>query len=224
MKIITTLGTYSGKLGNLVFAFNKGGAYVRAKGGKTNPQTPKQTIVRERLSQLSKAWSAVLTVAQRFAWKLFADTYSVIDALGQAKNLTGIAMYNKINGILLAGGFSIIQDPPVDLDVSSSLTMAITAAVGGTSDIVLTYSPVLTADEVLYISGVVNISPGITNVKNKRRFLGVSGLAEVSPFTFSLPAEIGNLVVDQKSSLLIQRLDSTKGALSPGVVVEAINT
>jgi len=224
MKILSALGELSGSFGDITAARNKGGQYFRFRANPTNPQTAKQTLVRERLSQLSKNWSAVLSLAQRTSWKVFADTYSVIDTLGQSRNLTGIAMYNKLNGILLNASQALIADPPIDLEVSSSLTMAITAAVGGTNTVDFTYTPDPGADEVLYISGVVNISAGINNVKNLRRFMGISGLAEASPYTFTLPAEYGNLVTGQKVSFLVQRLDTTKGALSPGVVVEAIVT
>lgn len=224
MKIVGTLGTYSGKLAGLIFSHNKGGAYVKQFKIPTNPQTPAQTAVRERLSQLSKNWGAVLTEAQRLSWKLFADTFPIVNTLGAAQNVTGIAMYNKVNGILLNAEEGIINDPPVDLEVSSSLTMDITAAVGATAVIDLTYTPVLSATEKLYISGVINVSPGINNVKALRRHMGLSALAEASPYSFPIPAVLGNLVTGKKTSLLVQRIDTVKGSLSPGVVVEAIAT
>lgn len=224
MKILSALGELSGSFGDITAARNKGGQYFRFRARPTNPQTAKQTLVRERLSQLSKNWSGLLTAPQRAAWKVFADTYSVVDTLGESRNLNGIQMYNRINGALLNAGQAILADPPEDLEVSSSLTMAITAAVGGTNVVDLTYTEDPSADEVLYISGVVNISPGINNVKSLRRFMGISGAAEASPYSFTLPAEYGNLVTGQKVSLLIRRMDTTKGALSPGVVAEAIIT
>ena len=224
MKLLSVLGELSGSMGDITAARNKGGMYLRFRARPTNPQTPKQTAVRERLGGLSKRWSQFLTEAQRIAWKLLADTYSVVDVLGESRNLTGIAMFNKLNGVLLNAGESVVYDPPIGMDVSSTEALEITTAVGAATDCVLTFSPVLGATEVLYINGVVNISPAINNVKKLRRFFGVSAASALSPLTFDIPTEFGALVSGAKMSLMVNRLETTSGALSPGVVVEKIIT
>lgn len=223
MLINSMIGEMSGSMGGITASHNAGGSYFRKRVIPVNAQTPKQTAVREAFSFLSKAFGTLLSAAQQLAWKTFSTSHPMPNRLGFAKVLSGIAMYKKLNGILTQAGFDVITDPPVDLDVSSSVSMEITAAVAAGNAIELTYAPVLGATEALYVSGVVNISPGINNANSLRKFVGVSGLAEASPFTMTLPAEFGNLTEGKKISLKVRRVSSTKGALSPGVVVEAIS-
>jgi len=220
MKILSALGELSGSFGDITASRNKGGQYFRFRARPTNPGTAIQQFVRNRLSALSKRWGDTLTDAQRASWENLAERIPVIDSLGQTRQLTGISMYIKINGRLIAAGEPIMDDAPIDQEVSSVFTGSILGAVGGTNTIDIAFAADCTADEKLYISAAINLSPGITYVKNLVRFAGVSPAAQVSNYVHTLPARFGNLITGQKLVVLVSKINVTTGAVSPPARLE----
>ncbi len=73
MKIVNAFGEFSGKLAGMVFARNRGGAYVRRYVTPLNPSTAKQRAVRERFALRANEWQQ-LSEDARAAWNEYAGT------------------------------------------------------------------------------------------------------------------------------------------------------
>jgi len=102
----------SGKSGGSVFAFNKGGKYVRSWAKPTNPQTDKQTALRSIFSFVTKKWGS-LTEAQVKAWKDYAKTNYKTDVFGESKPMTGFSSFVQANQNRLHSGFNDILLVPM---------------------------------------------------------------------------------------------------------------
>ena len=72
------------------------------------------------------------------------------------------------------------------------------------------------ANDCLYIEAAVVNSAGINYVQNKLRFIGVSAIAETSPFDNQslIETRFGSLVVGQTLHVEVSVLDSLTGLLS----------
>lgn len=75
MAVINTtaiIGDIRGSVGNLTFARNQGGLYVRNRAGPPDNPTQAQTDCRDAMSILSKHWSDNLSDQQRADWRSYA--------------------------------------------------------------------------------------------------------------------------------------------------------
>jgi hypothetical protein len=72
-KIIYMNGILSGRLGGLVYAFNKAGNYVRTFRSPTQPSTTPQIANRSRFANAVSTWHSMLD-ANKGAWNVFANT------------------------------------------------------------------------------------------------------------------------------------------------------
>jgi hypothetical protein len=124
-----------GKIDGIVYSRNQFGAYARQKVSPVQPQTARQTLVRERMTTLSKRFSTIISEADRLAWNAFAKVNPVVDVFGNPQALGGISAYNRLNGVILNAGGTIIDTPPADLAVNGleSMTAAATAVGAATA-------------------------------------------------------------------------------------------
>jgi hypothetical protein len=215
-----------GKIDGVVYSKNQFGSYIRQKVSPVQPNSERQTLVRERQTTLSKRFSTVITEAQREAWRGFATVNPVPDVFGNPQALTGIAAYIRLNQVILNGGGTIINTPPADLEVPGLFSMSVTASTGpDLVEIAFTPTP-LPAGMRLYIFGTQGMNAGVNFFRPLMRFLGVSGPAAVSPFdaTSMYTAKFGSLIVDKAIGLTVSVVDITKGAVSPGIFAKAIVT
>ena len=213
-----------GKLDGVVYSRNASGAYVRQKVSPVQPQTARQTLVRERLTTLSKRFSTILTAAQILSWNAFAKVNPVVDIFGNAMTLSGIAMYTRLNGIILNAGSALIDTPPADLEVGGLLTLTVTATAGpSVVSIAYTGTP-LAAGTKLYIWASGGLNAGRHFFKPNLRFLGVSAAAQASPFvaTSLYTDKFGDLIAGTAVGFLVGVCDPTKGAVSPGIFQRVI--
>ena len=120
-----------GKIDGIVYSKNQFGAYVRQKVSPVNPKTARQTLVRERMTTLSKRFSTIITQAQRDAWNFFGKVNPVVDVFGNPQATTGIIAYTRLNGVILNAGGTIIDTPPADLEVIGLLSLSVLAFSAG---------------------------------------------------------------------------------------------
>lgn len=208
-----------GRMDGVVYSKNQYGAYVRQKVSPVNPLTARQTLIRARMSTLSKAWAGTLTQAQRDAWSGWAKLNPVVDVFNDKQQLSGIAMYNRLNGVILNAAAARIDDPPANLDILSLATITVTASSGPTAvSIAFTATP-LGAGTLLYIYATPALSAGVTFFKPFLRFIGVSAAAQVSPFTATTvyTAKYGDTIAGTKIGFLVAVANTTTGAIAPGL-------
>ena len=102
----------SGSTGGAVFSHNRYGAYIRSRSTPVNPQTARQTAMRNYTRNLSIRWYAVLTAAQRDGWDLYAANVGWQNKFGESVNLTGLNHYVRGNSVRLQAGLVYIDDAP----------------------------------------------------------------------------------------------------------------
>ncbi len=102
-----------GKLAGSIFSANKAGPYVRGWSRSSNPRTPAQVAVRNRLAGFSTAWAA-LTAAQRLDWDDYADdpAQELTNPLGETYFISGHAWFVRINSHLDEAGAASRVDAP----------------------------------------------------------------------------------------------------------------
>jgi len=209
-----------GKLDGVVYSKNQYGAYVRNKVSPVQPQTARQTLVRERLATLSKNYATVLTDAQRAAWSAFAKINPSVDIFGQPQAMTGIGAYCRLGAIILnTGAAAPLATPPADLQVSGLIGCTVAAAAGaGTLGIVFGVSP-LAAGEELYIYATQGFSAGRQFFKPALRFIGCSPGAQVTPYAAGpqYVAKFGAMIAGTAIGVLVMVVNVANGALSPGI-------
>lgn len=126
----------SGRIGNTVFARNRGGAYVRNYVRPVNPATAAQVIVRAAHSSLVAGWSnqAAVDVDQQQA---FAD-YSVANPqpnrVGLTTVLPPLSMYLKMNMPRQLNALPLVADPPTGVPLTidwNQGAFGVTGTIGG---------------------------------------------------------------------------------------------
>jgi len=215
-----------GKIDGIVYSRNQYGGYVRVKVSPVQPNTARQTLVRNRTALLSKRFSTVITEAQRAAWSVFGAAHPKTDVFGNPQALSGIASYVRLNQVILNAGGTIIDTPPPDLEVAGLLSMTATASAGaGTLSITFTPTP-LGAGLVLYIWSSEGKGAAVNFFRPFLRFIGVSPAAPASPFAAGAlyTAKFGPLVAGQAIGVLVGVCDPAKGAVSPGVFQRVVVT
>jgi hypothetical protein len=213
----------SGKIGGHVVSHNKGGQYLRTKVKPTNPQSTYQLGVRSRFSTNSKNWIS-LTDVQRAAWNTAVGIQKKVNAMGDIMILSGKALYSKINQNLGLIGSAAIN-LPVNAGAGFSLTTFSATVVHATGVTTLTYTAAIPATHKLVVLATPPMSPGISFVKNKLRFMASYATADASPITataaytarFGTPAVAG-----QKVHFRAFAIEIASGIASQGVECVAV--
>jgi hypothetical protein len=107
------LASASGSVGGITFSRNRFGPYTRRRAIPTNPNSPQQQAVRGFVNALANLWINTLTLAQRTAWEDYAANVTLIDALGQPINVTGMNMYVRSNTTRLQAALPRVDTGPV---------------------------------------------------------------------------------------------------------------
>lgn len=90
MKIKGTFATeFSGSVGGLTAAHNRGGYYLRNRVVPTDPATVTQVTRRNAMRTMVGRWMTTLTAANRASWELYAQNTPFTNDLGDPLILTG---------------------------------------------------------------------------------------------------------------------------------------
>lgn len=113
----------SGKIGGSVFAFNKGGKYVRNWAKPTNPQTAKQTSYRALFGWVSKQFGQLSPSAVE-AWRQWGIDNPKVDVFGESRPQSAFGAFVSANQNNLHSGLDYLEFPmekvePVELSVNS---------------------------------------------------------------------------------------------------------
>lgn len=208
-----------GKVAGIVYSKNAAGAYIRQKVSPTQSLTTRRGLVRSRLTNLSKFWSASLTASQVAAWNSFSKNNPVTDVFGRSQTLSGIQTYCRLNAIILNVGGTQIDDPPASLTIQGITTIAATAAAGTPAlSIVFGPSP-LDTNVCLNVFATQQLPVGRTFTKPFMRWIFASAAAATTPANVlsAYTAKFGALVAGTKIGLLVNVADKTTGAQTTGL-------
>ncbi len=202
-----------GKVGGVVFSKSKAGAIGRKKVSPSQPRTTSQSTVRSDFTELSKAWSSVLTDTQRAGWISLAKNNPVHDVFGATIVLTGLQMYQRLNRALSTIGQARIDDPPVNLFAESAGAVTVVAdSVAPTLTILP--SKFNTAISGWVISAAPLLSAGRASVGTKQSVVkhGVTVLAAAQSFLTEYVAKFGDLIPGLRLFASISYTNKTTGA------------
>jgi len=171
------------KLNGSVFSKNRYGAYVRTKVTPVNPQTTAQQNVRNRLATNAQAWRD-LTEAERQSWIDGAVNYPTTDIFGNAKILSGSALYTSLNNNLAMVGVAAIASCPLPVAIPQ-LELTALAADDSANTVIVTGTTPVPADFAMAVFATPNVTPGRSFVKNLFRFTHAEPAAATSPFDIS---------------------------------------
>jgi len=182
------IGQISGSIGGSTYSHNKGGPYIRNKAIPTTSTSEYALAIKSALSQVSQSWQGE-DAATRIAWKEWAKTNPIVNALGQSRVLPGHVAYIKLNATLLACGLDPLVLPPI-LPAPLPLTsLTVSADIGpGTFDISWTATPLAATDLLMVWAALVD-SPGINHVENLYKLVAKSALAAASPLDIQTAVE-----------------------------------
>lgn len=221
-----TIGDARNAAGAIVYSKNQFGAYIRQKVSPVQPNTPRQTLVRQQFTTLSNRWANTITDAQRTAWRALAIANPVPDVFGNSQVLAGIQFYQRVNRNLQEGGIAILDAAPPDQNVIplTSLSVAADSALQ-TVGISFTAAP-LGATSFIIIFATPLLNPGRQFTKSFMRRIGATGLASASPIAAEVVwiAKYGALAAGQRLGIMVAVIESTNGAASPFMFADTIVT
>lgn len=209
-----------GKIAGIVYSKNRNGAYVRQKVSPTQAPSARRNTVRETLAGLASYFSGTLSAAQVSSWNFFALNNPVTDVFGRVMTLSGINAFCQLNAIIINCGGVQIDDPPADLSISPLLTAVVTATEGAPDVLSVAYTPTPTGASVkLQVWATQPLPSGRTFTGNFKRWLNVSALNAASPANIlaAYNTKFGTFTAGQKIGVWCNRVDTTKGAQTPGL-------
>jgi hypothetical protein len=202
------------KIAGIVYSKNAAGGYVRVKVSPTQAATNRRGLVRTRITNLSKYWSATLTGAQIAAWNAFAKNNPVKDVFGRTITLSGIQTFCRLNANILNVGGTQIDDPPASLTIQGITSIAPAAAAGAaTFSVVYAPSP-LDTNVCLNVFATQQLPIGRSFTKSYKRWIFASAAAAVTPANIhsAYLAKFGALVEGSAIGVFVNVVDKTTGA------------
>lgn len=154
------------KIGGTVFATGRGGAFARNKVTPVNRRSSGQSSVRGVFGGLSQMFRT-LTSLQITAWNALANTVTYNNIFGDAKKLSGKALFNRLNMNLVKVGETIISDAPsIDDSAPAIISFAPASDVSSTNVFLkVTFFDglrVVPADSSLFIRATQKLSNGVS--------------------------------------------------------------
>lgn len=212
IKYSALVSDMRGKLNGSVASKNRYGSYLRNKVTPINRNTTFQVAVRAILTLISQAWRS-LTEAQRKQWSDAVQNFKGTNIFGDAKILSGSALYAKLNGNLLTIGESQIAVPPMPVAVPTPNLTAATCD-NSSQSVVVEFDAAIGATETCILEATPPMSAGKSFVKSEFRIIDLLAAADTSPVTATSAyiAKFGNVgAVGQKIHFRLTAVSKATG-------------
>jgi len=169
----------SGKQGGIVFSHNRGGPYVRNRSIPTNPNTDRQSAVRNAVRNLAIFWETQLTQLQRDGWDAYGANVSWLNRLGQSIKLTGMNHFIRCNTQNIVLAIPRIDDAPAIQDIGDSEDQLAATASEATQQITIDGNP--TAPWILEALGWQHWYMGLPQNASRKYFSSPFRLCHSAP-------------------------------------------
>lgn len=196
MKFKGTIGDqFSGSIGGLTAAHNRGGYYFRQRVIPVNPSSIFQQAVRGFVSELTSRWGTTLSASQRESWEIYSENVPISDTLGDPRKIGGLPQYIRSNVPRLQAGLSRIDDAPAIFDQGILTPPGITSITGSTGIAVVTFNNAdtwaVTTGGALLCFASRGVNPSVNFFKGPFRFagtvLGNTTTPPTSPQNITMP-------------------------------------
>lgn len=131
-KLISIVGTLSGKLAGTVYSHNRWGQYIRQLVMPTQPRTTFQSEQRARVAAVAESWRD-RTATERLRWATFAPQIVRSDVLGQPLSYNGFTAYMLVNVERDFVGLALMTSPPDFWQGTQPDEISFAVAAGGMS-------------------------------------------------------------------------------------------
>jgi hypothetical protein len=172
-----------GSVGGTTFQANQYGFTIKRKQRNQIPPSASQFTRKSSFQNLAGQWSA-LTGTQRTAWNTFASTYPQASRKDATINLSGYALFQRINLIRsLDNSLPLIDDVPNGPGTFTTPTIAVTLVAG-----VLTFTLSLASisgNHRQFAFASAPLPPGVLTPTNLLRYLA-QGTLSSSPGTIDI--------------------------------------
>lgn len=151
IKLTGGFDKLSGKLGGSIFGYSSNGNYIKQNSFSQQPNSPKQSIQRNRIIQASQSWR-LTSLAQKNLWENEVVNYPYINAVGDLSFYNGFQLFQFLNQNNFVNGFPILLSPPpfaavvnanwsVLVNPANQLIMSTTNGANGTTAVVYCAPP-----------------------------------------------------------------------------------
>lgn len=199
-------GQIIGSVSGNTFQRGKTQTIIRNRTIPVNPNTPGQGNVKTAMQLASSAWLAVLTEAERIAWKLYAQATELTDVFGDKYKASARNMFIRTAVPSILGGGAIPTVAPSLPGIALQKLVAFTLSEADGVEL-SSVSPALAAGEALFIS----ISPQQNITRNYYKSPYVSGVtitsADTLPVVLKTPAE--GVVIGQRYFVRYRTADAS---------------
>jgi hypothetical protein len=218
------VGAMSGGLGSVVATRGRYGPVLRIGVIPTLRTTTQTTVVRGRLTQLSKQWAS-LDAQSRASWVTWAGQTPIVDRLGASRTLSGNAAFIRCNSRILACLGTVITHPKVSAAPAPISGVTVTAAQVDTIALNWT-SGALAATECIMVWAAVVESSGREFYKNLLKLVQVSAGAEETPLAIgtAVTNRFGWVKANQRLYVHAFVCDNTTGLVSSLAMANCIVT
>lgn len=213
------VGQLSGKSGSTVASRNRYGSYLRTKVNPVQPNTPAQTLARNRLALLATQYRT-LSESQRLGWTNLGSQIVRYDSLGNAYDLTGEQAYVMVNANRLRTGTLVTANAPA-LDGPPEIEAVTVLAEVTPLTLTVAFTPApLPANSRVLIYATPPVSAGINffgtaqplarRGKGLYKLITASNAAATSPIDILVPYtnRVGPFVAGQKISVMLLPLSA----------------
>jgi hypothetical protein len=167
------------KIGGQVASKNRAGAYMRNKVTPVNPQTSRQSVVRNRLVSISQAWRG-LTQIQRNNWNAAVGQFAKTDIFGNLKNPSGFNLFQRLNNNIISLGGSLITTVPA-LESLDSFASPVLTYTSGTPALSIAATVTAGDSNGYKVFATPPLGQGIGFVKSEYRQITQGNATLVSP-------------------------------------------
>lgn len=214
------------KIGGVVYARNRGGAYVRTKVTPINHHTAAQNTIRANMTTISKRWGSVLTDLQRLAWTNFAQAFPTTDQFNQTLILSGLAIYVRCNQTSMATAGGFIDDPPADQNVGHPKAFGIQTLTAPNILDLTDWNISDAAGQYFALWATPPLSPGRNSFTPFYHRFYIQLMPPPDPLSVgpNYVVRFGNLIAGKKVAIQLQILNPPNGALSNKISRSKITT
>lgn len=212
-----------GSIGGTTFSRSRYGAYMRMRAKPVVSHSIYATYAKARMTAATQAWQG-LTASQKASWNHWALSNPITGSLGEPQILTGHVAFVGLYVRALIATLTPLTVPPIVPAPSPLTSLTLTCDIGaGAVSAVFTPTPT-GANDFLWIRACITDSLGIDYIQNLLKFIGVSGVAEGSPYDFetALGGRIGLPVVGQTLTALVSIFSTTSMQLSAPLRASAL--
>lgn len=205
-----------GKIGGTVLRMTRWGNTLNVKARTTAARTARQVTIGAVLGTAASDWNTTLSESEREDWRTLAATQFSIDAWGNSRALTGLALFTRVNSARISAGLSPLTTAPADQAVTTPLTATLTITAGPTLSVAWTTTPAPTDHRVrIYCTRPMSVGTSVAMKKYQLVTMTAAAAGSPADITAAYTALFGAPATGKRIYAQVAFWNQSNGALSP---------